>query len=195
MDVDSPYSVGRVRVKTPKAKGKSRARRGDMRMVSALLDLYGACLRNASDLLAEAQLLLANGHVARAFALAYTGWEEVGKAQLVGDFTNEMVAEEEFEAAFRDHKLKVAYNWRRFVLNPEDVTDSTIEYDRSRAEVPFEKRQAALYVNKDSSLGPSLPRDAVSKLETESIITALEKELKEIRELDYLTGALAQSPF
>lgn len=143
-------------MKTQKAKEKIRPRRGDMRVYMSLLELYDACLRNANELLAEAHLLLRHGHVARGFALAYTGWEEVGKAQLVGDFANDMVAEEEFETAFKDHKLKSAYNWRHFVLNPTDLNDSTIEYHRSRAQAAFEKRQAAFYVGKTRIYNPYL---------------------------------------
>ena len=84
---------------TLRAKGKRHSWRGDMRVVMFLLELYDACLRNAAELLAKAKLLLNHDHAARAFALAYTGWEEVGKAQLVGDYANEMVADERFRGS------------------------------------------------------------------------------------------------
>lgn len=182
-------------MKTEKAKGKSRPRRGDMRVFMSLLGLYDACLRNANELLTEAQLLLSHGHAARAFALAYTGWEEVGKAQLVGDFANDMVAQEEFEAGFRDHNLKSAYNWRQFVLNTKNINDSTIAYDRSRAQAAFQKRQAAFYVEKDSDFKPLSPAENVTKEEAERIIRALDSELKQIREFDALTERIGSASF
>ncbi len=161
----------------------------------SLLELYDVCLLNADDLLNEARLLLSHGHVARAFALAYTGWEEVGKAQLVGDYANDMVSEEEFEAAFRDHNLKSAYNWRQFVLNTKDIGASTIQYDRARAKEAFEKRQAAFYVGKDAHLKPLKPDAGVTKEESEKVIRALASELKQIREADAFTERIGSASF
>ena len=75
-------------MKTEKGKKKIIDLKGDMRVVKRLLQLYDACLKNATALLAEADLLFTNGHHARAFALAHTGWEETGKSQIVADFLN-----------------------------------------------------------------------------------------------------------
>ena len=97
-------------MRTEKAKRANAPARHGMQTIMSLCKLYSACMQNATDLLAEAELLFDHDHLSRAFALAYTGWEEVGKAQLVGDYSSQMVAEEEFEAAFRDHHLKAAYN-------------------------------------------------------------------------------------
>ncbi len=173
----------------------SVARRGDMRRFVALSDLYGACLLNAEALLSEAKLLFAHRHFARAYALAYTGWEEVGKAQITGDFAYDMVAEEEFEAAYVDHKIKSAYNWRRFVLNVVDTQDSTIEYDRGKATKYFETRQTALYVNKTPDLKALSPVEAISKTVAETAISALSKELQEIRFYDAMNERMGSKSF
>lgn len=157
--------------------------------------MYNACLRNASDLLTEARLLIDHGHIPRAFALAYTGWEEVGKAQLVGDYANDMVSQKEFEAAFRDHNLKSSYNWRQFVINKTDINDSTIEYDRNRAQAAFEKRQAAFYVAKRSDLKPLSPTENLIREEAETVIRSLAKELKQIREADAIAERIASASF
>jgi AbiV family abortive infection protein len=188
-------NIAQSKMRTEKAKGKSRSTKTDMRVFMYLLDLYDACLRNADELLTEARLLISHGHVARAFALAYTGWEEVGKAQLVGDFANDMVSQEEFEAAFRDHTLKSAYNWRQFVLNTKDVNASTIEYDRNRAREAFEKRQAAFYVGKDTLLKPLTPDEGVTKEEAEQVIHALATEIRHIREADAMTERIGSASF
>ena len=83
-----------------------------------LLRLYDACISNAEDLLTEAETLFERQHYARAYALAYTSLEEIGKAHIVADFWTGVVSEEEFYEAFRNHKLKAAYIqrlvWPRF---------------------------------------------------------------------------------
>ena len=183
-------------MRTQRAKQSNHAlRRGDMRIVMKLLELYDACLKNAESLLEEARLLFRNGFFPRAFALAHTGWEEIGKAQLVGDFLNEMVSQEEFEQAFKDHKLKSAYNWRRFVLNPDNIADSTIEYDRSKATNAFEKRQAAFYVQKKEDYVPVIPSQQVSRQEAAAVIDALMKELTQIREFDAMNERVGSASF
>ncbi len=182
-------------MRTEKAKAKSKSGIYDMQVIESLVDLYDACLENAADLLEEAKLLLSHGHVARAFALAYTGWEEVGKSQLVGDYCNNMVAVEEFEAAFRDHNLKSSYNWRQFILNPADVKDSTIEYDRNRAKKAFEKRQAAFYVEKDVTFKPITPGTSIAKEDAEAVIRALENEITNINQSDSFTERIGSQSF
>jgi AbiV family abortive infection protein len=59
--------------------------------------------------LEEAQILLSNGRAPRAYMLAFTALEELGKSELVADYFNDAVAESEFKEAFRDHKLKLRY--------------------------------------------------------------------------------------
>jgi AbiV family abortive infection protein len=160
-----------------------------------LQNLYYACLDNASSLQDEAKLLLDNGHFARAFALAYTGWEEVGKAQLVADFANGMAAETEFEDAFRKHNLKVAYNSRRFVVNIGDVPLSTIEYEPSSAQLLFEGRNASLYVGKESDDSPLKPAELVSEKAATRAVTALRAELENIDRFDALNERIGSASF
>lgn len=86
-----------------------------------VLDLYAACLSNARDLLEEAELLASHGHAPRAYFLAYTALEELGKSQVVADYFNGLVSEAEFDAAFRDHVFKAAYV-NRYVQIPADLS-------------------------------------------------------------------------
>ncbi len=182
-------------MKTEKGKKDVLDIKGDMRIVMRLLSLHDACLKNAEALLSEADLLFKNGHHSRAFTLAHTGWEETGKSQLVADFLNQMVSSEEFEAAFRDHKLKSAYNWRRFVLNPASIADSTIEYDRSKATAALQKRHSSLYVEKNIDFSPVLPESQVGKEEAQTVIEALRKELKNIRLYDAINERVGSQSF
>jgi len=182
-------------MKTEKGKKNVLDIKGDMRIVMRLLDLYGACLKNAEALLSEADLLFKKGHHLRAFTLAHTGWEETGKSQLVADFLNKMVSSEEFEVAFKDHKLKSAYNWRRFVLNPANIADSTIEYDRNKATAALQKRHSSLYVEKNADFSPVLPESQVSKEEAQAVIEALRKELKNIRLYNVINERVGSQSF
>lgn len=182
-------------MRTKKAKAEFTKRTGDMRRFMALGKLYDVCLANAEALLSEASLLFDHGHFARAYALAYTGWEEVGKAQLTADFAYEMVSDDEFEAAYSDHKIKSAYNWRQFVLNAEDIENSTIEYDRKKANEYFAARQKALYVNKTSSFQAISPQESISEETAKSVIQALSKELKDIRFYDFINERMGSKSF
>lgn len=182
-------------MKTEKGKKDVLDLKGDMRVVMRLLHLYDACLKNAEALLSEADLLFTNGHLPRAFALAHTGWEEAGKSQLVADFLNQMVSPEEFEAAFKDHKLKSAYNWRRFALNSSNIADSTIEYDRNKATEALQKRHSSLYVEKNKDFSPIAPENQVDKAEAQSVIDALRKELKNIRMYDSINERVGSESF
>jgi AbiV family abortive infection protein len=157
--------------------------------------LYDACLENAESLHAEAKLLLENGHVARAFALAYTGWEEVGKAQLVADFANGMAAETEFEDAFRKHNLKLAYNHRRFVVNMSNVPLATIEYESSKAQSLFDERNASLYVAKGTNDSALIPRDAISREAARESVAALRRELDHIFLFDTVNERIGSASF
>jgi AbiV family abortive infection protein len=106
-----------------------------------------------------------------------------------------MVAEEEFEAAYVDHKIKSAYNWRRFVLNPTDIQDSTIEYERDKATKHFEARQTALYVGKTPDPKALSPAHAISETTAQSVIAALSKELEDIRFYDAMNERMGSKSF
>lgn len=181
-------------MKTHKAYADGRAG-PSLRRVSRLVALYDVCLQNARALQAEAELLLSNGFTARAFALAFTGWEETGKAQIVADFANGMASENEFDAAFRNHNLKVAYNRRQFILDPKDPARSAIEYDETGARQLFEGRQRALYVGKTADDAPIVPDQEISRVTAERAIAALKKELDDIRVFDAMNERIGSASF
>jgi AbiV family abortive infection protein len=43
-------------------------------------------MKNARELIQESKILLNHGHHARAFCLAFTAYEEIGKGQVVADY-------------------------------------------------------------------------------------------------------------
>lgn len=113
-------------------KVKDPTKNSQRKIETALRSLYSACLKNASELLEESRLLLSHGYHARAYFLAHTAMEELGKSQVVADFSNDQVAMSEFQAAFQDHSFKVAYMNRHVEIprNWED-DDWLITYDKN----------------------------------------------------------------
>lgn len=181
-------------MKTPKAHAEPR-RKPDFARYSRLVDLYVACLRNARSHHDAAQALYQAGFAPQAFALAFTGWEEVGKAQIVADFANGMAAESEYEDAFRKHHLKVSYNSRRFELNITDLRASVIKYDASSAKPLFEARQRALYVSKDENDAAIVPHKQIPHSAVEQAIRRLLKELNDIDAQDAISERIGSASF
>ncbi len=176
-----------------KSKEPARQRKGriDMR----LLDLYDSCLKNASNLLEESALLLAKKHHARAYFLAYTAMEELGKSQVVADYFNEMVATKEFEAAFRDHKFKAAYV-KRYVEIPDNITDDWfIEYDRNAAAGYAQARHSALYVECLPDNSPRMPEDSITHEAAERLLSTAKNYFSEIMRMAYVSERIGTKAF
>ena len=148
-----------------------------------LLKLYNACRENAAVLLNEAELLLNNGHYPRAFFLALTALEEIGKSQIVADYYTGCVSREEFEKAFTDHKLKIAFN-ERYI----DIQSGELTYDRSTATELWEKRLQALYVQCKSDLDSQKPSEMIRKIDAQYIIDQVKKEFSELISSEWLNS-------
>ena len=155
-----------------------------------LLPLYDASMRNAAALVEQAELLLSHRHHARAFALAFTAYEEIGKAQLIADFFNDVVSEKEFEAAFQDHRLKAAYVSRVVALSLENLQDATIEYDRTKVADLFLKRTQALYVDRGDGMSPIIPSETIDVTLAEKAISRVKEEIHSIQFAEYLNGRI-----
>lgn len=72
------------------------------------LPLYNASLKNAADLLVEAEILFDREKYSRAYALAFTSLEEIAKSQMAADVFTRLIAKEEFQESFLDHRKKIA---------------------------------------------------------------------------------------
>ena len=161
----------------------SEARCGPIR--ADLFNLYHACMKNAYSLSDEAYLLLEHGHYPRAFFLALTAYEEIGKAQLTADYITDCVSEEEFERAFKDHDIKIAYNQRYISISQITKGDATLEYDLKEAKDFIKARMQSLYVSKEAS-SPQLPSDIITKEVATEMIDDLIEELGSIEHAEWL---------
>jgi AbiV family abortive infection protein len=165
------------------------------RINTAILDLYDACLENAKSLIVEAELLLSHNYHARAFSLAYTAFEELGKSQLVADYFNQLVAESEFREAFRDHKMKMAYINRYVVIPSTPNDDWLIEYDKQSVSTKLEYRMRSLYVDYGDNFKAKIPNEIIPIDLAESTVKGARKFLKEIIMMSYLTERIGTNSF
>lgn len=160
-----------------------------------LLELYSACLKNAAKLLEEAELLRNHKHHARAYFLAYTAVEELGKSQVVADYFGNLVTKGEFEAAFRDHKFKMAYI-KRYVRIPEKLKDEfIIEYDRNSSVVQNDRRNSSMYIEYNHDYTPKLPENEVSIEAANELLTFGKEYLNEIYKMEYITERIGTKAF
>lgn len=157
-----------------------------------LLRLYRACLSNAGALLIEAKLLLAHRHHARAFALAFTAYEEIGKSQVVADFFEDVASKDELDTAFRAHNVKVAYIRRRYLFD-RDTSQVTVDYDPASAREAFRTRTAALYVGFGDGYEPVEP--SVSETVAKKSVERVEHLLDEIFQYECITERVGSKSF
>jgi len=184
---------------TEHLKSRSKANSPDdllpQKSWSAVLRLYDACLKNVDQLLDEADLLLDNGHHARALALALVAHEEIGKSQVVADYFNNMLSKKEFEEAFSRHEIKSAYNARQFHITSTDPFEANIVYDRPKAKQYSEYRMASLYVDCSEDYEPQLPSDTVTAEDASSAITACRKKIQYIHTMALATERIGSKSF
>jgi AbiV family abortive infection protein len=138
----------------------------------------------------EAELLLAHDAAARAFALAFTALEEIGKSQLVADFFNDQVSEAEVAAAFRSHHIKLAYLDRRVRIDGKLGSDATIEYDTAALNPLATRRHDALYVNHGAAFKPQEPSALIDPGEARDLIDTAIRELHAIEHAEELNGRI-----
>lgn len=181
-------------MKTPKAHAEPK-KGPDFARYCRLVDLYVACLKNARSHHDAAVALLDAGFISQAFALGFTAWEEIGKAQIVADFANGMAAECEYEEAFRSHGLKVSYNSRQFELNIADIPASLIKYEPGSAKPLFEARQRALYVGKDENDQAVVPENEIPRGAVEKALRRVKKELDDIDMQDAISERIGSASF
>jgi len=150
--------------------------------------LYRACLANAEDLTDEAKTLAENGRYARAFALAFTAAEEIGKALVVADWVYGLVPEEVFRDAFVKHDVKQSHFDTIF-----SAAYGEPEHNSKAIREDFKRRLSALYVAKANDGSPLVPQDAVSEEHALQMIAQVEERLTSIISAEWLNPPLIGS--
>lgn len=67
------------------------------------LKLYDAPFNNAVNLITDAEILFERGRYCRAYALAFTALEEIGKSQLAADVFTDFICKKQFDGCFYSH--------------------------------------------------------------------------------------------
>lgn len=105
---------------------------------------------NALDLLAEAKLLSENKYFSRAFFLGCLSLEELGKSQMVLDYTSGIIDKDILEKAFsggKAHILKLSYQYRWMELNTAGRITATMKYDVKVGERLQKLKELAVYTS------------------------------------------------
>lgn len=145
--------------------------------------LYRACLSNAYDLLYEADVLLKKDRCARAYALAFTAAEEIGKALVVADWIYGQITEQEFHDAFKKHHVKQTYLESVF-----SATRGEPEREPISQRDDFVRRTSALYVDKSDDGSPKAPEEFVSKESAVQMIDKVQEYLASILGAEWLNS-------
>lgn len=104
--------------------------------------------KNINSLVKESKILLDNGYYSRSFFLSYCALEELGKRLIVCDYITGILSKTEFDSAFRDHAMKIAYlhNNCQLLKNDDSSLEATIVYDKDKFKSWLKERNKALYV-------------------------------------------------
>jgi AbiV family abortive infection protein len=164
--------------------------------VEKLLTLYRACVQNAEDLLNESVILAKFGKYHRATFLAITAYEEMGKAQLVADYADNVVSAKEFKRAFSDHSFKITY-MNRFLslqvvgpLRPKLNGEETITFDDRPAQYLVPLREQSLYVKwRQTFNNITLPVE-ITKAHYDDIFERTQEFFEEIDHAEWLNGRI-----
>jgi AbiV family abortive infection protein len=156
-------------------------------------ELYEKCMANSDRLIEAAKLLENSGFYPQAFFFAVTASEEIAKAQMVADYSEDCVSRAEFVEAFRNHSLKNAYLERKVVLTTDDsnkVVDATISYDVKRGKELAEWRKQALYVSMTDGFVGWSPETQISDKQCRSLIDEMERYSDYLRTMERVTGRI-----
>jgi|SRR5579871_315290 len=166
------------------SSGKPRGPKDPVRD-SNLLALYGACMKNAGDLLDDAELLLKHKSYGHAIFLGYSAYEEVAKAQIVADFYHRDLTESQFKKYFRHHFVKAAYLSRKVML-PQDLDAPwTMELNEVESKKRAALRESALYVDFEEGYKKRAPLDLFTKKKSSTLISQFRRAWRRKLEDDY----------
>lgn len=151
------------------------------------LDTYRRAGDNAASLLEEAHILSSVGRHSRAFALAATALEEIGKSQYAADVYTGFIPHEGFETNIRDHRLKTGYANR--VVQFGTIIEPFLR-DKDTAETVFQRRNDSLYASSSN-----MPDDAVFEDDAHTMIDYCEAWLDRIRRQEEIAERIGTRAF
>lgn len=192
-------------LRTEKKEKESRAKSNNENVANQFV-LLKACRKNAIDLIKEAEILYKHRCYQRAFTLAYTANEEISKGQIVADYISRVASKEELKDAFKNHKIKAAYNnlkveigeivktGKKFEHNGKVLDiftqDNMLRYDLAESTGMFTERNRSMYVDYEGDYKAIVPKDNFNAKKAKGLISSVKKRLSEIHFAENLNGRI-----
>lgn len=154
-----------------------------------LWELINSCRKNVFELVQDSEILFLNTRYQRAYVLAFTALEELGKYLIVCDYYNGSVSKQEFEKAFHHHGIKPGY-----LFNNLEISENSplkIIYDEKKFEPYLQLRNNAMYVgwHKKTEV-VNKPEEEIDKETAEYMITLVKKQFNSIQFAEELNGRI-----
>jgi AbiV family abortive infection protein len=109
-----------------------------------------AAIANAEALLSEAELLLAHRHLARAYFLAVSSIEEIGKSvqafEGLGKNLRDPAIQQRLKLLFEDHSQKVTYAFMPLLKSVDNLRERVMDFTDIMVAIKF-GREAAMYTD------------------------------------------------
>lgn len=143
-----------------------------------LLGYQEAALKNASELLEEAQLLLLNVHYARAYFLAVASIEETGKAYLAFDARGRNLSDgglcKKIKENFEDHPTKIMQAFICWIISSNSPNKIREEVQAAIDQIINLKhgREKSMYIDvKEDTQVVSAPAEVVRPIAAKDCVT------------------------
>lgn len=148
------------------------------KQIEKISSLYTNIHNNAIDLLVDSQLLFENRRFSRAFFLTVCAIEELGKSQIIADYINEDVSENEYNKAFKSHEFKLAYQYRWMEITGN--SKANLKWDIKEGEKLQKLKEQSIYTQKQ------LQQDNYWKTHAEEMINFVQEWLDDILHAEWL---------
>lgn len=184
---DVPLFVSQEVIDGRRPFGGFRRERPDQATARKAFDTYKWAADNAIELIEDARLLARSARHARAFALACTALEEIGKSQYAADVYTGFIPSNGFEENIRNHKLKTGYAAR--VVESGELLEPLLR-DKETAKKIFERRNDALYASPDHKV-----ENAAFEADALTMIAYCEAWVERIRSQEEIAERIGSKAF
>lgn len=162
-------------------------------------DLLNTCSENINDLAKCAEILLNNHMYSKSFFMSYLALEELGKRRVICDYIDDILSDDEFESAFKNHKFKIAYlhnTCKLSRISKSNTFEGAIVYDVNEFNGLFKKRQQSVYVDFDfKNEKISNPITEITSSDAEKIYTNLRKAIEDTNCFEDVTERIGSKAF
>ena len=161
----------------------------------AATTLYSACMRNAENLLEDAELLIKHKRYPPAYFLALTAKEEINKGQIVADYANGFIPKKELIEVFRKHFPKLAYVGVRYANIEGKIGSYRFREKPDKVKSLFDLRNTAIYVSFAENMKPVMPGDMINRKIAVQMVQTVSAQIAEIHTMAFMTERIGSASF